>query len=212
MASQRNTGAFVVGGVIGGLIGAAITLWKTPKSGQELRAELSAGRNGSGDAVTYRAGSSGVERERRFSNPVLSFVEKATAPIVGVELGKLAKDDPQALSTQPVRPTAADAKAPTEVHPVAGEPVTTDVPASSPYTSAATTDDTEELPVVNPEETETHDSTGGSAAHAATTDELTHPTPDYARELDQKQSAEGAVRSEPTFPDLPSGNNTNGSR
>ncbi|HYH11288.1 MAG TPA: hypothetical protein VD789_02945, partial [Thermomicrobiales bacterium] len=192
MASQRNTGAFVVGGVIGGLIGAAVTLWKTPKSGEELLSGLSANR-GESNVVTFRASDSGVERGQRFSNPVLSFVEKAAAPIVGVQLGKLAKDDPEAMTSRPVRASSADAKAPTlaGVHPVAGEPVevpsdpassggvatsetgTPGVSTDSPYTSAATTGPND-VDVVNPSETETHDSEEGSTAHAATTEELTH--------------------------------------
>lgn len=109
MARKRNTGAFVMGSLIGGLAGAALTLWKTPKSGTEMRQSMGLG----GDAQT-RTLSTGetttASGERSFSNPVLSFVEKVTAPIPGVELGKLAKDDPAAAS--PMRSSAADARPP----------------------------------------------------------------------------------------------------
>lgn len=229
MASQRNTGAFVVGGVIGGLIGAAVTLWKTPKSGSELLSGISANREGS-NVVTFRASDDESGRQQRFSNPVLSFVEKAAAPIVGVELGKLAKDDPEAMSARPVRPSSADAKLPNppEVHPVAGEPVEvplgsaagdsrpresepTGVSTGSPYTSAATTG-MADRDVVNPSEVETHDSEEGSAAHAATTEELTHPTADYTQELDEKLTSEKAAKTNPEFPDLPSNEDTTRNR
>lgn len=111
-SSKRNTGAFILGGVVGGLVGAAVTLWNTPKSGDELRTSLSGESSidapGSRD-VTIQSRSA---TDGRFSNPVLSFVERAAAPIVGVELGKLAKDDPDALQHQPVRSSAADARPP----------------------------------------------------------------------------------------------------
>lgn len=224
MASQRNTGAFVVGSVIGGLVGAAVTLWKTPKSGAELRSGLSANREDP-DVVTFRAGEGGIEREQRFSNPVLSFVEKAAAPIVGVELGKLARDDPDAMATAPIRQSSADAKAPTPagVHPVAGEPV--EVPPggatpgspraqgpagtspTSPYTSAATTGDPDKG-IVNPSEAATHDSEEGSSAHVATTEELTHPSQGPTEEPAEARTA----KTRTDFPDLPSGGDTTGNR
>ncbi|MEA2593749.1 MAG: hypothetical protein QOF01_218 [Thermomicrobiales bacterium] len=40
MAEERHTTAFVVGFVLGGLAGAAVTLWKTPRSGAQTRALL----------------------------------------------------------------------------------------------------------------------------------------------------------------------------
>ncbi len=38
LAAERHTTAFVVGLFLGGLAGAAVTLWKTPRSGAQLRA------------------------------------------------------------------------------------------------------------------------------------------------------------------------------
>ncbi len=137
MASQRSTGAFVAGSVIGGIVGAAVALWKTPKSGAEWRAGLPGGGATPGD-------------DQRFANPVLGFVEKAAAPIVGVELGKLAKDDPGSLAVAPLRSSPADAK----------PPAATDFPAQ------------------HPEEEATHDAVEGSHAHAASADELTAPLPE----------------------------------
>ncbi len=177
MGSQRNTGAFIAGSVLGGIAGAAIALWKTPQSGPELRASLSGGeRQG---AVTYRDDSTtGETTERSFSNPVLSFVEKAAAPIVGVELGKLAKDHPESYAA-PVRASAADAR---------------------PPDAAGSTQDTEPLGAVDratsdafaadsPEDEETHDPVEGSHAHAATTGELTSPTEEYVEELAEEHKA-----------------------
>lgn len=161
MGSQRNTGAFIAGSVLGGIAGAAIALWKTPQSGPELRASLSGGeRHG---AVTYRAESTTVETaDRRFSNPVLGFVEKAAAPIVGVELGKLAKDHPEPY-TAPVRSSAADAR----------PPGSTEVTEPLSDVHRATSSD---FPATSPEEEVTHDPVEGSEAHAATTEELTSPS------------------------------------
>src|SRR5690625_2307658 len=103
MPSQRNTSTFIAGALIGGIVGAAFTLWNTPVSGDELREQLAGPRDASSTSGTPEpAPDTG---RQRFSNPVLSFVEKATAPIVGVELGKLAKDDPRTAT--PIRTSAA---------------------------------------------------------------------------------------------------------
>ncbi len=177
MGSQRNTGAFIAGSVLGGIAGAAIALWKTPQSGPELRASLSGdGRHG---AVTYRTESGGVDAStRRFSNPVLGFVEKATAPIVGVELGKLAKDDPQSY-TAPVRASSADARPP-------GAAASTEVTEPLGVVERATG---EAFAADSPDEEVTHDAVEGSHAHAATTDELTSPTEEYVEELAEEHKA-----------------------
>lgn len=239
MRSQRNTGAFVAGSVIGGLLGAVLALWKTPKSGAELRAGISLERD---NVVTYRpetdrADIGTVEREQRFSNPVLSFVERAAAPIVGVELGKLAKDDPNAAAATPVRTSSADARPPTTpgAQPVAGEPVQVPgdstqsgfaprdpgiadtTPSGAAYTSPATvhgahdaTDGDED--VVNPDEAATHDSEEGSSAPAATTEDLTHPAKDYVDELTEKRAIDPTEGTDADFPDLPSQRDTTGNR
>jgi hypothetical protein len=194
MGSQRNTGAFIAGSVIGGVIGAAVALWKTPQSGPELRASLSGGeRDG---AVTYRTepGGTGVAN-RRFSSPVLGFVEKVTAPIVGVELGKLAKDDPQAY-TSPARSSSADARPPGSAE------VTEPLGAVGRATS-------DEFPAATPADEVTHDPVEGSVAHAATADELTTPRQEYVEELaeEHKGAQPGAVR-DFSFENAPEGDET----
>lgn len=203
MGSQRNTGAFIAGSVLGGVIGAALALWKTPQSGPELRASLSGGeRHG---AVTYGSGDASTA-DRRFSNPVLGFVEKATAPIVGVELGKLAKDDPQPY-TAPVRASAADARPPE----TAGETVTVASGSTEVTEPLGTVERStgETFAAASPGEEETHDPVEGSDAHAATTEELTTPTPEYLEELseDQKSAQPGALGSF-SFEDTPKGNDS----
>jgi hypothetical protein len=203
MGSQRNTGAFIAGSVIGGIVGAAIALWKTPQSGPELRASLSGGeRHG---AVTYGSGDAGTA-DRRFSNPVLGFVEKATAPIVGVELGKLAKDDPQSY-TAPVRASSADARPPE----TPGETVTVASGSTEVTEPLGTVDRAtdETFAAASPSEEETHDPVEGSDAHAATTEELTTPTADYVEELaeDQKSAQPGALGGF-SFEDTPKGNDS----
>lgn len=220
MSSQRNTGAFIAGGVIGGLVGAAVTLWKTPQSGHELREKFAAERPA---GVTYRPGESGqIVEEQRFSNPILSFVEKATAPIVGVDLGKLAKDDPETSTTAPVRTSSADAKPPTlsssaavtrTVEPKSVEPPVVD----EPVTRTAETKPAEapvDEDVQAPEEAATHDDDEGSHAHAATVDELTTPPPDYVEERNRPTNgtSTNTNEEESPFPDLPSAGDTRDTR
>lgn len=93
-AGQRHNAAFVVGSILGGVIGAAATLWKAPRTGEELRGKLMGGdgttstRVSSADPVIVRTSASSSSAQ--FSSKVLSFVERATAPIVGVKLGQTA--------------------------------------------------------------------------------------------------------------------------
>lgn len=124
---QRHNGAFVVGSILGGLTGAAVALWKAPRTGKELREKLMGEEDGSRRVVVsgVGAGSRGVlsgvsagsqrvvsgvaaasqrvsvpdpaavkasvsSSGASFSNRVMSLVERATAPIVGVKLGKTA--------------------------------------------------------------------------------------------------------------------------
>ena len=205
MGSQRNTGAFIAGSVLGGIIGAAVALWKTPQSGPELRANLSGGERH--DAVTYRTGAGDAgTTDRRFSNPVLGFVEKAAAPIVGVELGKLAKDDPQSYTT-PVRASSADARPPESA-------------AGTVTVGSGSAEVTEPLGAVeratgetfaagSPDEEVTHDPVEGSHAHAATTEDLTSPTEEYVEELAEGQkSAQPGALGGFNFEDTPKGNDS----
>lgn len=212
MSSQRNTGAFIAGGVLGGLVGAAVTLWKTPMSGRELRENFGGYRSETG--ATYRPSESGeIVVDRRFSNPVLSFVEKVTAPIVGVDLGKLAKDDPAAGTAVPIRTSSADAKPPAAATPAATAPVATreriePVGSTERIEPAETAVDED---VESPEEAITHDDDEGSSAHAASVEDLTSPSPDYLKELRKPDGTE--TRGEPSpFPDLPPSNGSKDTR
>ena len=90
--NNRHNTAFVVGSVLGAVAGAAVALWKTPYTGEELRSKLGSGASHEATGVqTYAApapastGTSGSIKDK-----VLSGVEKTLAPIVGVELGKTA--------------------------------------------------------------------------------------------------------------------------
>lgn len=80
MAGKRHTAAFVVGSMAGGLVGAVVALWKTPQSGPELRAQLTAATdpNNPDNALP------------RHSSKALEVIEGLLAPVVGVELGKTA--------------------------------------------------------------------------------------------------------------------------
>lgn len=165
-AGERHNAAFVVGSVLGGVVGAAVALWKAPQTGEELRHKLTSSdtgesrsrrvvstvrtgsggdsgeaqsdgvgttvRTGSGrvlesarmgsdrllslvkagsarlsrsDSTTSTATSSGSSSTTPFSNRVLSFVEKAAAPIVGVKLGQTANGSGPATSESSARIT-----------------------------------------------------------------------------------------------------------
>ena len=95
--NNRHNTAFVVGSVLGAVAGAAVALWKTPYSGEELRTKLGAsgGHETTGTqayTATPAAGTTTTATgERSIKDKVLSSVEKTLAPVVGVELGKTAK-------------------------------------------------------------------------------------------------------------------------
>jgi gas vesicle protein len=93
--NNRHNAAFVVGSVLGAVAGAAVALWKTPFTGEELRAKLTGGASHetATGAQTYVASPSTgttVREERSLKDKVISGVEKTLAPVVGVELGKTA--------------------------------------------------------------------------------------------------------------------------
>ncbi|MGC4106845.1 MAG: hypothetical protein QM753_10910 [Thermomicrobiales bacterium] len=100
MAGKRHTAAFVVGTVAGGLVGAATALWKTPHTGDELRAAI----------ATITDPTSTFNTEPRHSSKVLGAVEYVLAPIVGVELGKTAN------GSGPIPTTPFDAAADAAAH------------------------------------------------------------------------------------------------
>ncbi len=64
VAHERHTAALVVGLALGGLAGAGYVLWKTPRSGAEVRAGIKARIQGITDAVKETAGIVGVETRR----------------------------------------------------------------------------------------------------------------------------------------------------
>jgi gas vesicle protein len=88
VANKRHNAAFVVGSVLGGLVGAGVALWKTPYSGPELRSMLTGGPGEGHTAGTTTAS----DEPLRFSSRLLSQVENTLAPVVGVRLGKTAND------------------------------------------------------------------------------------------------------------------------
>lgn len=101
--NNRHNAAFVVGSVLGAVVGAGAALWKTPYTGQELREKLAGGQKDSsgtntaaarpadsGVSATSMSATSATASERSIKDKVLSSVEKTLAPIVGVELGKTA--------------------------------------------------------------------------------------------------------------------------
>ena len=156
MANDRHGAAFVVGAVIGGIVGAAATLWTTPRSGLELRTQLM------GDGDDYAPGAPNVAvpdtaapsgGADRLSSRALGFVERAAAPLVGVRLGETANE-------RGASATASTSLTSEGVAAVGGQ-----------------TDDTEEI-VVAPGEASGDPAPGASGpGHVATPDELSSPVP-----------------------------------
>ncbi len=97
MAKSRHRGAFVVGSVVGGAVGAITALWKTPQSGEELRRKLGfesqAAHRVTAAAKTVGHTAGGVASTAKpLPNRVLGLVEQAAAPLVGVKLGQTANN------------------------------------------------------------------------------------------------------------------------
>jgi len=110
--ANRNShnAAFVTGTVLGGLVGAAVALWKTPYSGEELRAMITGGEPG--DRETQDISTRDRLPQPTLKDKVVSVAENVLAPVVGVELGKTANDSgattPAAMPirTEPATPEA----------------------------------------------------------------------------------------------------------
>lgn len=159
MARQRHNAAFVVGSVLGGVAGAAAALWKAPQSGSELRAKVAERLGGSGGTsmnttvpddspaptsskasklrdiwnATTLPETRSFGRGSRVGGKVLSMVENATAPIVGVKLGETARQaGSRAVSS--VRSVNRGATVPAAEPAPAAQPVT---PESTGETSEA---------------------------------------------------------------------------
>jgi hypothetical protein len=173
---DRHTAAFVVGAVLGGLAGAAMTLWKTPQSGAELRAGLSQGVNEltGNDQHSQRPPLTspipGRTTPARLSSRALEYVERAAAPIVGVKLGQTANNSGAEPATPVVVVPETPVAATTESVPSETAPVET-VPPEAPE----------------------------GLGHAASTEELTHPQEGAPTPMAQQTTESG----EPApFPDL----------
>jgi gas vesicle protein len=106
--ARNNTGAFIFGTVLGGLVGAAAALWKTPQSGQELRQAVGL-ESEPVLAVTGAVKSSAIKVKdvavevsdtvgdvtstgRPITDVALELVGQVTAPLVGVRLGHTANN------------------------------------------------------------------------------------------------------------------------
>lgn len=94
--NNRHNAAFVVGAVLGGLVGSAAALWKTPYSGDELRARIAGGAQASAGTGEKGADAQSLtytpEHGQSLKDKVLSTVENTLAPVVGVQLGKTANE------------------------------------------------------------------------------------------------------------------------
>ncbi len=105
MAKDRHRGAFVIGSIVGGAVGAVAALWKTPQSGEELRRKLGfesevAHSVTSAAKQTSATAAHAAHAARPLPSKALGLVEQAVAPLVGVKLGHTANH------SQPTGPTA----------------------------------------------------------------------------------------------------------
>ena len=102
MARNRHNGALVFGALLGGAVGAAAALWKTPYTGAELRGLIGL-PNGTDPGAT--------STPRSIGERALELVEQATAPLVGVRLGQTANNSQPARGTSdPTTPVPADGR------------------------------------------------------------------------------------------------------
>lgn len=119
MANSKHRGAFIVGSILGGAVGAVAALWNTPQSGKELRqmvglesepvlALTDAVKTSAIKAVDVvqdvtetvgEVASSG----RPVSDAALELIGQATAPLVGVKIGQTANNS-QPGATAPAPP------------------------------------------------------------------------------------------------------------
>lgn len=115
MAKNNSSGAFIFGTIMGGLVGAAAALWKTPQSGQELRRAVGL-ESEPVLAVTGAVKSSAVKVKdaagevtdtvaevsssgRPITDAALELVGQVTAPLVGVRIGQTANNSQPVSST-----------------------------------------------------------------------------------------------------------------
>lgn len=131
MARNRHNGALVFGALLGGAVGAATALWKTPYSGEELRRMIGLPPSDDGADIGVAG------KPQTIGDRALAFVEQATAPIVGVNLGKTANDSqPGPGSTAP---TVAGVPADGRISDTEFREFPAQQPLETPATTATTT-------------------------------------------------------------------------
>ena len=106
--ARNNTGAFIVGTILGGAVGAVAALWKTPQSGKDLR-QMVGLESEPVHAVTGAVKASATRVKdvaenvsdtvadaatagRPITDVALELVGQATAPLVGVRIGQTANN------------------------------------------------------------------------------------------------------------------------
>jgi hypothetical protein len=93
VARQRHRAAFITGAVLGGLAGAAITLWRAPQSGRETRAQI-------GAMITAHAGP--------LAEPLAAFAERLNdvGESVLEKVAGITQPEAPMPPTEPAAPTA----------------------------------------------------------------------------------------------------------
>ncbi|MDI3339477.1 MAG: YtxH domain-containing protein [Sphaerobacter sp.] len=116
MADDRHEGAFILGVVLGAIAGASATLWLTPRSGEELRAD-----------IVRRARAV----ERRAREMVGRMPGRAGGEMPGEEARMTGRRRAPRLVPEPDLPSAAPA-APTVTMPPEPGPTSTGTSAAPP--------------------------------------------------------------------------------
>lgn len=124
--TKNNNKIWIVGAILGAVVGAAYALMKTPMSGEELRSKLVKGPIGQRDEVA-----TDTLYHETLGDKVINTVENTLAPVVGVELGKTATGTESVTDTAtqpivPVQPPTIKTQSP-----VASESVKTTAPEPS---------------------------------------------------------------------------------
>lgn len=168
MATSSHTGAFIFGAVLGAVAGAAVTLWLTPRSGQEWRDEIF----GRGRVLQERVSSAGSEVQTRSRDLLDQGRQKVgmgmgTAPngedhVVGYSVPTAASEEPRVTVALPDTDVPPEPPVtPSEETEVLAEPIRQPAPSEAPPPDVSPSEETAETAEIP---------TGTAGAGEATTD------------------------------------------
>lgn len=147
MATSSHTGAFIFGAVLGAVAGAAVTLWLTPRSGQEWRDEIF----GRGRALQERVTSAGIEvqtRSRDLLDQGRQKIGMSTTPdgedhVVGYSVPTAASEEPRVSVPPPGTDVPPEPPVtPSEETEVLAEPIRQPAPGEAPPPDVSPSEET----------------------------------------------------------------------